>query len=293
MVLLLQLLANGLVRGSIYALVALGFALIYRGARDFHVAHGAVYTGAAYALYGSYVLLHLSLQASVFLALSAAVVMGLVCEVAVYAPLHKRRASSAVVIVSSLALYIIMVNCFAVFFGNETRIVFQQVSPSYPIGPIILTETQIFEFVISSLAILTSVAAMNFTHSGILVQALSDNPKLSEALGFNVRGIRLFIYFLGSLLAGIAAVLVSSDVGVQPWRGMDMLLSAAVAVIIGGVGVWSGAIVGGFFLGLVQAFAIWQLSAAWQTTVTFVLLILFLLFRPQGILGKHVRVEEK
>ncbi|MFQ5788397.1 MAG: branched-chain amino acid ABC transporter permease, partial [Thermodesulfobacteriota bacterium] len=96
----------------------------------------------------------------------------------------------------------------------------------------------------------------------------------------------------GSLLAGVGAVLSSLDVGLDPNVGLNIVLVAAVAVIVGGIGMFQGAALGGLLLGILQAFAVWQISARWQDTVVFLVLVLFLLFRPQGILSYRRRLEE-
>jgi branched-chain amino acid transport system permease protein len=133
---------------------------------------------------------------------------------------------------------------------------------------------------------------LRLTKWGRLIQALADNPQLVSVIGMDVRKIRLLIFALGSVLAGFAACLVALDVGMDPRLGMNILLIAAVAVIIGGVKVFEGALVGAFLVGILQSLVIWQVSAKWEHAVTFVLLIVFLLTRPEGILGERRRLEE-
>lgn len=290
--LLIQLLINGLIKGGIYALMALGFALVYRGAKVFHIAHGAIYIVGAYCLYFFNNLLHLPFFASALFSIFIVILSGTLCEVLVYSPLAKRNASTPVIIISSLSIYIILVNIIALLFGNETQILFKEISESYTIGSIIVTETQVFQLIFSIIPVIAVVMLLNITKLGISLKALANNPTLSLALGFDIKKLRIILFGLSSLLAGVAAILVSSDVGVDPWGGLGMLLSGAVAMIIGGIKRWQGPILGGFFLGIIQALAIWQLSARWQDVITFVLLIIFLLFRPQGILGMKLRMEE-
>jgi len=290
--LILQLLVNGIIRGSVYAMIALGFALAYRGARVFHIAYGAIYTAGAYALYGFYDILHFPFIVSVIFALLIVSILGYFCEIGIYAPLSRKKASSSIIIIASLGLYIIIVNTIALLFGNETKIVFSGVSPSYSIGGIIITQIQLIQLLCSILAVILVVLILNKTKIGVSVRGLANNPLLATVLGFDVNKIRIFIFVVGSVLAGLSAILVSSDVGVDPWGGMRILLSGIVAMVIGGIKRWKGAVLGGFLLGIIQAIVIWKLSARWQDTVTFLILILFLLFRPQGILQESMRVEE-
>ena len=119
---------------------------------------------------------------------------------------------------------------------------------------------------------------------------MADNNFLAEVIGIDIWRLRMIMITIGSLLAAIAGILISSDVGMDPWSGMSMLLAGAVAMIIGGVEKWEGALVGGLLLGILQALAIWKLSARWQDTVTFLVLFIFLLFKPEGILSSKKRV---
>src|SRR5204862_31594 len=121
---------------------------------------------------------------------------------------------------------------------------------------------------------------------------MRDDPELVSAIGINPRIVRRIVFGLGSCIAGIAAILTGLDVGIDSNIGMAAILNGAVAVIIGGVGVFEGAAMGALLLGLLQSLAIWKVSARWQDTVTFVVLIFFLLIRPEGILGTRRRTEE-
>lgn len=130
------------------------------------------------------------------------------------------------------------------------------------------------------------------TRFGKALRGLSNNALLAEVVGIDVRGIRIIAFGTGSFLAGIGAVLVSLDVGIDPNMGLSIFLLAVVAVIVGGVKTFTGAALGGLFLGIIQNMVIWKTSARWQDLVTFSILIMFLLFRPQGIMGKRRRLEE-
>ena len=290
--LLIQLILNGLIRGSIYSLVALGFAIIYRGARAFHIAHGGIYTVGAYALFSFFVILKCNLPVAIGFALLVTVIIGLLSEELVYYPFYRRKASSSVIIIASLGIYILIANVIALFYGNETKIVFSGISESYSVAELVVTKIQIIQLIVAVITLLATWLFLRRQRYGQMIKALANNPLLVEVLGMDIRNIRRLIFALGSLLAGIAAILVASDVGIDPWVGMSMLLTGAVAMIVGGVDKWEGAILGGFLLGLIQAVAIWKFSARWQNTVTFIVLILFLLFRPQGILGEKKRLEE-
>lgn len=289
---LLQLLANGLVTGCSYALVALGFALIYNTTRIFHFAHGAVYTLGAYLFFTFWSLWHIPFILSLFLAFIAIALIGILIDETVYLPLVRRGSSPLVYIVSSLGLYIIIINIIAMLYGNETKIPLSGLQPTYTFGGIILARIQLLIFLCFILISVVFFLVLRKTRLGITLRAMRDDPELISVMGIDTIFIRRIVFSLGSVLAAMAAVLNSLDVGMDPHVGMSAILSGAVAVIIGGVGIFEGAILGGVLLGILQSLAIWQISARWQDPITFLILILFLLFRPQGILGKRRRMEE-
>jgi len=287
-----QLLANGFVNGCLFALTAFGFALIYNTTRIFHIAHGAIYTAAAYLCYVFLVQLNWSMPLAIALALFLTGLLGALTELLVYAPLERRGASLLVALLSSLGLYIALVNLIAMIFGNETKVLRPGVEATYHLGSIILTRIQIAQVITAFVLLPSLLIFLRVTEWGKKIRALRDNPTLTEVMGINARAVRLFVFSLGSILAGTTAILSALDIGMDPHIGMPALLTAAVALIIGGVGTFEGAIVGALFLGILQSLVIWQVSARWTDAITFGLLIFFLLFRPQGLLGQRRRLEE-
>jgi len=287
-----QFIANGIVSGCVFALVALGFGLIYNSTKVFHLAHGVVYTVSAYVFYSCFVSLHLHVLLSFVVAVAVSVLMGMLLERYIYSPLLKKGASMGIILISSLGVYTVLVNFIAMLYGNETKIISPGAEKTFHIGSIILTRIQLVEIAAFVVLFSLTFGFLKLSNFGRLIQALADNPPLVSVIGVDVRKIRLFVFALGSALAGIAACLVAFDVGMDPHVGLDMLLIAAVAVIIGGVKVFEGAIVGAFLLGLLQNLAIWQISAKWEQSITFLLSIIFLLTRPEGILGRRRRLEE-
>jgi len=133
---------------------------------------------------------------------------------------------------------------------------------------------------------------LRYSKYGQSIRALTDNSQLAEVLGFEVGKIRLCIFAYGSILAGTGAILSALDVGIDPHVGMAMVLIAAVSVIFAGVGAFIGAALAGVFIGIVQNLVVWQISARWQSAVTFIILLFILIFRPQGIFTRKKRIEE-
>jgi branched-chain amino acid transport system permease protein len=287
-----QFLANGFCNGAVIALVALGFGLIYTTTRVFHIAHAAIYVLGAYALYVALVLLNLPLPIAIIFGILVAVVTGTLVDWLVYQPLSKRSASAAVVLISSLGVQIVFENMIALGFGNQIQILRSGVEKTFSFGSIILTQVQIAQAIVG--VVLTGSFWFFLKHSriGQLCRAVSDDEILASVLGVRVNRIRFLAFGLGSAFAAIGSMLVALDVGTNPHVGFPAVLAAAVACIIGGLRNFLAPAVGGALLGLTQSLVVWHTSAKWQEAVTFGILILFLLFRRQGLFGVVRRVEE-
>jgi branched-chain amino acid transport system permease protein len=283
--LLLQLFVNGLIASALYALMAVGFAMIYNGTRILHLAHGAVFTFAGYALYA----LAVGLGWPVLLALGASVVLaaalGVLMELLVYRPLRKLESSPAALLIASVGLLTFFQALYALAFTTDTRVIRQGPLPTYELGPVTVTGLHVAVAAVA-LAIFP-VLQLFLVRSkwGRAIRALGDNPRLALVLGMDTDRLYLVIFALGSALAGIAAGLISLDLGVRPEMGLSIMFAALVAVIVGGIGYLPGAAAGALVLGVLQHLPLWQLSARWQDVAVFGTLVLFLIFRPQGIFG--------
>jgi branched-chain amino acid transport system permease protein len=287
-----QFLANGIVAGAVYSIVALGFGLIYNTTKVFHIAHGAAYTLSAYIFYTFYRIIGLPIGFSLIIGLLSGVFLGIIMEFLVYRPLYERRVPSGITLVSSIGIYIFIVNLIAMLYGNETKVLSPGIEKTYEIFGVILTRIQIFEIVAFVVVFVLYFLLLKKTNFGRLIRALANNPTLLSTFGIESSTLRIGIFALGSLFAGMSSCLVALDVGIDPNIGMPALLISAVAMIIGGIGIFESAVIGGFTIGILQNLIVWRISARWQEAITFLLLILFLLLRPQGILGKRRRVEE-
>jgi len=289
---ILQVIANGIIAGCVYALVALGFGLIYKTTRVLHFAHGAVYTASAYAFYSLSILLSISTVISVIIALSVGIVLGIAVESFLYYPLYNKKVPFVISFISSMGIYLFLINLIAMLFGNEVKILQPGLEKTYQFAGVILTRTQIIEVIVFVIVFFGFYIFMKKSGLGRLIRALSNNPELATVLGMNVRKTRILVFGLGSLLASISGLLVALDIGIDPNIGFSAIFVCAVAVIIGGVDLFEGAVLGAFLLGLIQNIIIWKLSARWQEAITFGILIIFLLLRPQGILSYKKRMEE-
>jgi branched-chain amino acid transport system permease protein len=291
--LVLQLLATGLVVGSLYALCALGWGLIYGTTSHFHVAHGAVFSLAAYYAYVGQQLLHLPLWVAVVLAVLAAAASGLLIDRLVYQPLESRGAFRTSIFIASLGLLILVENTLAMIFTPDPmRMDIGTLSTSLVIGPVFLTYLHVVTVILAAAGYAALVLFLKHSRWGQAIRAVSSSPEMARTVGIDVQRVHWMAYAVGSALAAPAGILVAMDVGAEPFRGTRFVLVASVAVIMGGIGSIPGALLGGLFLGLLENLGIWKLPTEWQSAISFGVFLLFILVRPRGFLGRAVKSAE-
>ena len=287
-----QLLINGLANGAIYALMAVGFALVYNSTHVFHLAHGAVLTFAAYLFYLSVAVANVGLWVAVPVTIAGAAALGILIELLVYGPLRERGGGPAGLMIASLGLLVLLQNIFALVFSTDVLTVRAGSLSVYQFGALSLTSLHIAIGVVAILAFLLLQGFLTYSKYGRAIRALADNPQLAPVIGINLRRTYLLVIGLGSVLASVAAILLTWDLGVQPDMGFMIVFFSVVAVIIGGAGYLPGALIGAFVLGLVQQLSIFQLDSRWQNGVIFAVVLAFLFFRPQGIFGSRLNVRK-
>jgi branched-chain amino acid transport system permease protein len=292
MELLLQLFLNGLAKGSLYAIIGLGFGLIYITARVLHIAHGAVYTAGAYLIFSFFILLKWPFYLSILLSLFGVILLGILMELFVYRPFYRKNAPLVTSFISSLGLYILLQNLIALIYGNQVQILTTEPQKTFHLGSIIVSRIQIIEIALFILIAALFYCIFSFTRIGKSLKALSNNSLLAEVVGINIKSQRLKVFAVGSFLAGLGAILSAYDTGLEPTMGLPILLVAIVAVIVGGSSVFEGALLGGIIIGVLEALSIWKLPARWESVVVFLVLVFFLLFKPEGLLGIRRRLEE-
>jgi len=285
-----QFIINGLITGILYSLSALGFALVYNTTRIFHIAAAAIYVIAAYIFYFAFHSLGFPLWMSVVTSLFVTSLISICCELSVYRPLYKKQSSLNVVMISSIGVMTILVNVVAMIWGNETKVIDNSIQPVYTYGEIIITRPQMLQFVVGMIAIAVFMLFLRFTRFGLKTKALSNDPSLFKVLGFNVNQTRILVFALSGVFLALGSCLTVYDIGMDPHMGMSLLINAMVAMIIGGIGRFSACIIGGISLGILQSLVVYQFSANWQSAITFLVLLLFLFFRPQGFFGYKKRM---
>jgi branched-chain amino acid transport system permease protein len=285
-----QILINGMITGLVLALLALGFQFVFLPTRTFHIAAAGIYTLAPYVAMsilcgsGSWLL-------AILASLAATVIVSGLCELLNHRRLERKKASSGAHMISSLGLSIVLVQIVAMIWGNDNQTLRQGLDAYWQVAGIVLTRAQLITAIVSVVILITAGAFLQYARLGIRFRALADNPTEFALLGFNVHRYRLGAFCLSGFFVGIAALLTANDVGFEPYGGLNALLLAVVAVIIGGRSSFLGPIAGGFMLGVLRTCVVYWWSARWQDVVTFLLLALFLYLLPQGLFSVRTRLE--
>lgn len=294
-----QLIVNGLVTGLIYAIVALGFRLVYATTKVLHIAHAAVYLAAAYLFLGWNLALGglddspINIFAAGLLSLASASLLGLLSEKLIYYPLYKRNAPHLVAFISSLGLYTAVVNTLALCFGSEPKTAFTGIEQTGTFAGVIITRIQVIQIVVSSLLVCLVIFLVNSTLFGRNIRALSDNPTLISVLGIDVKKFRLLAAMFGATLAAVGSLLRVFDVGFNLHIGLSVVLTAIVATIIGGERSYAATALAAASLGIIQNMIVWFLSSQWQDAAVFAVLVIFLLVNKEGLFSFQIRVEER
>lgn len=284
-----QFLVNGIITGVLYSLLAIGFALVYNTTKLFHIVAAAIYVFAAYMFYLFAVPMGLPIIVASLIAILLTMGLSLLTDVSVYRPLKNRKASNNVAMIASIGMMTVIVNLLAMFFGNETKVIDNTIHRSFSLGSIIITTPQMWQLVVGGVVIVLFLVFIGMTTWGIRFRALNADSVLYETMGYDTSRTRTFVFLMSGAFIAIGSCLTVYDIGLDPHMGMNVLINAMVAMIIGGMGRFSTCVIGGITLGILQALTVYQFSSNWQNAVTFVLLLILLFLRPQGIAGYKQR----
>lgn len=296
---------GGLVQGSIYALVALGYTLVYGVLRLINFAHSEVFVTGTFATILTLRALGIGpddpipslaavLAALVLAALVAAVAAGgvaLVVERVAYRPLRRRNAPPLVFLISAIGASLLIQELYALFVGRDYVRVGNLVAPTtqFTVAGAAVTNRHLL-IVLS--AVLMMVALDQFvarTRLGRGVRAVSQDPDTAALMGVNKDRVIALTFLLGGLMAGVAALLYDVNFGVTRFSaGFLIGLKAFTAAVLGGIGNLRGALLGGLLLGLMENWGQALLGSAWRDVIAFVFLVVVLMLRPTGILGESL-----
>lgn len=293
----LQQLINGLALGSIYALIALGYTMVYGVLRFINFAHADVLMLGAYAAYFlapaiTAVVPLPSVTGALIVTLLAALIcagIGILIEFLAYRPLRKRPKLTVLITAIGVSLFIEFTCQHKAVFGADTK-PFPKLLPAadYHFGGLVVSSNDLIVVLVTAILLAAMWFIVQRTKMGTAMRAVSFNQQAAALMGVNINRIISFTFGLGSALAAIAGILYALKApGIEPLMGVQPGLRAFVAAVLGGIGNLPGAALGGLLLGLLETFAggISGLSN-YRDGIAFAILILILLFKPAGLLGK-------
>ncbi len=282
-----QLFINGLIAGAIYALVASGFSLIYSTCKFIHFAHGAVVAVTAYILYLFFSLLGLNFWLAVILTIIFAGFFGWLINKILYKKLRKRKASNVILLIASVGLLILLESLILLFFGADVKTIgFIKIAKGLEFLGAIITPLQIVIIISSFVLLFLLFFFTKKSKIGKAMRAVADNRDVAEIVGISAEKMFSWSFIIGSAIAGIAGILVGLEQNLEPTMGTNLIIKGFTGAIIGGIGSVPGAILGSFLLGFSENFGIWFLPSGYKDAIAFIILFVFLLARPQGILGR-------
>ena len=293
----LQQLINGLAVGGIYALVALGYTMVYGVLKLINFAHGDIFTIGAYlgmtllesgGLSGSMTPV-LAVGLVVIIVFGLVALLGVALERVAYRPLRKANRLAAVV--SALGASIVFQNAVMLIYGARVYVYPENLIPTltFNIFGLNVPVMRIIVIVSSLVLMLALYAFINRTRMGTAIRAVAIDQGAARLMGINVDRVISLVFFIGAGLGGVAGVMVGTYYGqIDFTMGWSYGLKAFTAAILGGIGNIPGAMIGGLLLGVIEALGASYLAMAWKDAIAFLVLILILIIRPTGLLGERV-----
>ena len=287
----IEQLINGLRTGSIYALIAIGYTMVYGIAKMINFAHGDIIMVGAYALYFSISVLGLPVPIALLITVIICGVLGVMIEKVAYKPL--RSAPPLAVLITAIGMSFFLQSASLLIFGS-TPIPFQSVIPNVniSIGPVVISSITVVTLIVTAIAMILLTLFVNKTKLGSAMRAVSEDKGAAELMGINVNSTISMTFAIGSALAAVAGILyICQYQSMKPTLGALPGIKAFVAAVLGGIGSIPGAMIGGILLGLIESVSKAYISTELADAIVFGVLIVVLLFRPSGLLGKRKIVK--
>ncbi len=287
MTLFLQNLLNGFSAGSLYALLAVGIVLVYKSSEVLNFGHGAFAMLSTFVAYHAAVVWGFGLLASFAIALAFAFVLGAV----IYRVLldRAREGGEHAVVMVTIGLLLVFEGTSGAIWGTDTKAfhhLFDELRVIELPGGVFLTHHDAWIIATALTMVVTLALFFRFTRVGIALRAVSQNEVAAQLMGVRVARVQSLIWGIATVLGAIAGILTAPKQGLEPAMMFSPLLKAFAAAVLGGVNSVAGAIIGGWLLGVIEVFAGAYIDPAWQASIAFLIIVLVLTVRPEGLLGK-------
>ncbi|MBT3405759.1 branched-chain amino acid ABC transporter permease [Candidatus Woesearchaeota archaeon] len=279
-----QLIANGIIAGSIYALVALGYTMVYGILKFINFAHGEVYMLGAYFAYVLAKVYHVPIVAAFIISMILCAIVGVIIERVAYRPL--RKSTRLAPLITAIALSIFLQSLALLVWGSEIR-TFRtgEISKGHNILGAIVTDTQLMIIATTIVLMLLLWLFIKKTKLGKAMRATADNLEVAKLIGINTDRVIATVFAIGSALAAAGGILIGIEQNLEPTMGVTIGIKAFTATVVGGIGNIWGAVVGALLIGLVENIGIWFIPSGYKDAIAFVILVIMLIFKPSGIFG--------
>jgi len=285
-------LVSGISLGSIYALIALGYTMVYGIAKMLNFAHGDVIMVGAFAVFTAMMTFQLPVWASILIGILVCMILGIVIERVAYKPL--RGASPLSVLITAIGVSYLLQNLALLIFGSSARN-FQSVVtlPAWQVNSqLSISGETMVTIIVTTVIMIVLTLFINKSKPGRAMLAVSEDRGAAQLMGINVNGTITLTFAIGSALAAVAGVLLCSLYPqISAYTGQMPGIKAFIAAVFGGIGSIPGAMIGGILLGIIENLSKAYISSQLSDVIVFAVLILMLLVKPTGILGK--KIQEK
>jgi branched-chain amino acid transport system permease protein len=286
-----QQLINGITLGSVYALIALGYTMVYGILKFINFAHGDVFMLGAYIGFLAAVYLKLNLIGCLIAAMVFCAVCGIVIEKIAYKPL--RNLPKISILITAIGVSLFLENFMQLIMGADSRVfprLIEEKNYHFLHGTIVVNNKQVYLLIITIILMVVLNYIVKNTKIGKAMRAVSQDMDAAKLMGIDIDRTISYTFAIGSSLAGAAGVLVGLYYNtINPLMGVLPGIKAFIAAVFGGIGVIPGALLGGFSLGIIETFVSGYGSSMYKDAVAFAILVLILLFKPAGLLGKSMK----
>ena len=285
----LQQVINGLSLGSIYALIALGYTMVYGIIKLINFAHGDIYMLGAYVAFITTTYFGFSFFPAMIASLVVCGILGVLIERIAYKPL--RHATRIAALITAIGVSYVLEYTTQYVMGSEVKTYPTLLSnASFTLGPVTISMQQVYIFTITIVLMIALQLIIKKTKMGRAMRAVSVDEDAAKLMGINVDTTISFTFLLGSSLAGVAGILVGIYYNsIDPLMGMIPGLKAFIAAVFGGIGSVPGAMIGGLFIGIAETMVVAYGSSLYRDAIVYLILILILIIKPDGLLGKNQR----
>lgn len=283
----LSYLVTGLSLGSIYALIALGYTMVYGIAKMLNFAHGDVIMIGGYVVFVAVSTLQFPIWISIIIGIAACTLLGVLIEKIAYKPL--RNTSPLTVLITAIGVSYFLQNLALIIFGSAARN-FKSVVPKFSVGKEInITGETIVTIAVTIILMICLILFINHTRAGKAMLAVSEDKGAAQLMGINVNKTISLTFAIGSGLAAVASMLLCSTYPqISPYTGAMPGIKAFTAAVFGGIGSIPGAMIGGILLGIIESLSKAYISSQMSDAIVFAVLIIVLLVKPTGLMGKKI-----